>query len=115
MEENTKLGMYEVNEMFTIFGTQSCVFCEKAKILLDHYDKNYRLVDVMEEPEYLEAFKKKTNNATKVPQIFLYQTVRGEYEVHIGGYDDLSAWLNGSYHTKGQPGKPVNNEWKGLV
>ena len=109
------MGMYEVNEMFTIYGTQSCVFCEKAKVLLDHYDKNWQFVNVMEKAEYLEAFNKKTNNAKKVPQIFVYQTVRGEYDVHIGGYSDLSAWLDGSYHTRGQHDKSTNNEWKGLI
>ena len=110
MEEVIELGMYEVNEMYTVYGTPDCTYCERAKVLLDHYDKHWQFVNVMEKAEYMEAFNKKTNNAKKVPQIFVYQTVRGEYDVHIGGYDDLSAWLNGSYHTKGEHHKPVNNQ-----
>lgn len=115
MEESTKLGMYEVAEMFTVYGAPDCTFCERTKILLDHYNKDWRWVDVTERAEYLEAFNRKTNNAKKVPQIFLYQTVRGEYEIHIGGYNDLQAWLDGSYKLKGQHTRPVTNEWKGLI
>ena len=115
MEEVSELGLYEVNEMYTIYGTPDCTFCERAKVLLDHYDKNWRSVNVMEKAEYMEAFNKKTKNAKKVPQIFLYQSARGEYEVHIGGYDDLQAWLDGSYQIRGQHTRPMSNEWKGLV
>jgi glutaredoxin len=115
MEETTELAMYEVNEMFTVYGALDCVFCERTKILLDHYKKNWRFVNVTEKVEYMEAFNKKTNNAKKVPQIFLYQTERGEYEVHIGGFNDLQAWLDNSYRIKGQHTRPVTNEWKGLI
>ena len=115
MEEISKLGMHEVNELYTVYGTSDCTYCERAKTLLDHYDKNWRFVDIMEKKEYINAFNKKTNNAKKVPQIFLYQSVRGEYEVHIGGYNDLQAWLDNSYRIKGQHTRPVTNEWKGLI
>ena len=115
MEEATELVRYTVNEMYTIYGTPDCTYCERAKVLLDHYDKNWRSVNVMEKAEYMEAFNKKTKNAKKVPQIFLYQSARGEYEVHIGGYDDLQAWLDGSYQIRGQHTRPMSNEWKGLV
>ena len=115
MEETTKLGMYEVVELYTVYGTHDCEYCERTKILLDHYKKNWRFVNVTEKAEYMEAFNKKTNNAKKVPQIFLYQTERGEYEVHIGGFNDLQAWLDNSYRIKGQHTRPVTNEWKGLI
>jgi len=115
MEEVIELGMYEVSELYTVYGTEECEYCQKAKVLLDHYNKNWRFVNIMEKKEYLEAFKKKTNNASKVPQVCLYQSARGEYEVHIGGYNDLQAWLDGSYQIRGQHTRPVTNEWKGLI
>lgn len=84
-------------EEYIIYGTDTCVFCDRAKTILNHYDKNWSYVDIMESPEIQKAFFKKTNNAKTVPQVFMYDPVRSygneELEVLIGGYENLEQWL----------------------
>jgi len=70
-----------------IYGTDSCVFCDKAKELLETYNKEYTYIDVTETEDTTAAFFKKFPNVRTVPQI--------EWEgKHIGGYTELERWLN---------------------
>tara|TARA_B100000809_G_scaffold108310_1_gene106792 strand:+ start:484 stop:714 length:231 start_codon:yes stop_codon:yes gene_type:complete len=70
-----------------IYGTDSCVFCDKAKELLETYNKEYTYIDVTETEDTTAAFFKKFPNVRTVPQI--------EWEgKHIGGYTELKKWLN---------------------
>ena len=72
--------------MIEIYGTDSCVFCNKAKELLETYNKEYTYIDVTETEDTTAAFFKKFPNVRTVPQI--------EWEgKHIGGYTELSEWL----------------------
>ena len=73
--------------MIEIYGTDSCVFCDKAKELLETYNKEYTYIDVTETEDTTAAFFKKFPNVRTVPQI--------EWEgKHIGGYTELERWLN---------------------
>ena len=72
--------------MIEIYGTDSCVFCDKAKNLLQMYDKEYTYIDVTETEDMTAAFFKKFPNVRTVPQI----EWRGK---HIGGYTELREWL----------------------
>ena len=79
--------------MFKIYGTNDCVYCNKAKALLSGYDKPYVYIDVVENEDITAAFFKKFPNVRKVPQI-IYDGVDRGYPVHIGGYRELEKWLN---------------------
>ena len=87
-------------EEFIIYGTETCVYCDKAKTLLDHYDKNWSFINIMESKEIQQAFFKKARNRKTVPQVFLYDPVRTygneTMEVLIGGYDQLAKFLKGN-------------------
>ena len=74
--------------MFEIYGTTNCVFCDKAKILLAMYDKDYSFIDVVENEDITAEFFKKFPNVKTVPQVSLSD---GSY---IGGYQELVKWLN---------------------
>jgi glutaredoxin len=72
--------------MIEIYGTDSCVFCNKAKELLETYNKEYTYIDVTETEYVTAAFFKRFPNVRTVPQI--------EWEgKHIGGYTELREWL----------------------
>ena len=72
--------------MIEIYGTDNCVFCDKAKNLLQMYDKEYTYIDVTETEYVTAAFFKRFPNVRTVPQI--------EWEgKHIGGYTELREWL----------------------
>ena len=74
--------------MFEIYGTDNCVFCDKAKILLAMYEKEYKFIDVAESDDITAAFFKKFPDVRTVPQITLSD---GHW---IGGYKELEKWLN---------------------
>ena len=81
--------------MIEIYGTDSCVFCNKAKELSEAYNKEYTYIDVTETEDTTAAFFKKFPNVRTVPQIEYDGKDRG-YPVHIGGYKELKKWLNHS-------------------
>ena len=72
--------------MIEIYGTDNCVFCDKAKELSEAYNKEYTYIDVTETEDTTAAFFKKFPNVRTVPQIVW----EGK---HIGGYTELSEWL----------------------
>ena len=74
--------------MIEIYGTDNCVFCDRAKELLQMYDKEYTYIDVTETEDMTAAFFKKFPKVRTVPQIALSD---GHY---IGGYKELKKWLN---------------------
>ena len=74
--------------MIEVYGTNSCVFCDKAKQLLEQYGKEYTYIDVTENEDITAAFFKKFPNVKTVPQLSLTD---GH---HIGGYTELKKWLN---------------------
>ena len=74
--------------MIEIYGTDNCVFCDKAKNLLQMYDKEYTYIDVTETEDMTAAFFKKFPGVRTVPQI---TSSDGQW---IGGYSELKEWLN---------------------
>ena len=74
--------------MIEMYGTNDCVFCNRAKELLQMYDKEYTYIDVTETEDMTAAFFKKFPDVRTVPQIALSD---GHY---IGGYKELKRWLN---------------------
>ena len=74
--------------MIEIYGTDNCVFCDKAKNLLQMYEKEYTYIDVTETEDMTAAFFKKFPDVRTVPQLALSDGF------HIGGYTELKKWLN---------------------
>ena len=74
--------------MIEVYGTDNCVFCDRAKELLQTYNKEYTYIDVTETEDMTAAFFKKFPGVRTVPQLSLSD---GH---HIGGYTELKKWLN---------------------
>jgi len=68
----------------TIYLTQLCPYCVRAKGLLNSKQVEYEEIDVGTQPELFEVMVEKSNGVTSVPQIFI-----GDH--HVGGCDDLFA------------------------
>lgn len=68
-------------QKITIYTTNTCPYCVRAKALLDRKGAKYEEINV-EDPALREAMIKKTNGRKTVPQIFI-----GDF--HVGGCDDL--------------------------
>jgi glutaredoxin len=96
--ERTSVKPYPV---FTVYGAKTCHYCALAQEILENYGHEYNYVDVTASKSIQQAFFEKTSHAKTVPQIFVDEPMRG-YEVHVGGYDDLVAWLTGKYKSKGK-------------
>lgn len=65
-----------------IYTTQTCPYCDQAKILLEIKKANYEIIDVTNDPEQRQELIIKTNGLRTVPQIFID-------DQHIGGFDTL--------------------------
>ncbi len=67
-----------MNEIYT---TQTCPWCQRAKVLLDRHGIEFTEIDVSTDVEK-QAEMIERSQRQSVPQIFLNGN-------HIGGYDDL--------------------------
>jgi glutaredoxin 3 len=67
----------------TIYSTQTCPFCHRAKQLLQDRGIPYTEVDVTGDDEARERLVEKSDGRRTVPQIFIGET-------GIGGYSDLA-------------------------
>ena len=83
--------------MYEVYGAPNCSYCERAKMLLEHYGAEYTYIDVSSDPDVQAAFFKKFPNTKTVPQITYDGKDRG-YQVRIGGYTELEKWFK--EHTK---------------
>ena len=68
----------------TIYTTESCVFCLRAKEYLRSKGVAYEEVDVTEDATARARLVEQAYGQRTVPQIFVG-------EVHVGGYTDLVA------------------------
>ena len=68
----------------TIYTTQACPYCMKAKKLLDSKGVSYEELRVDLNPELIEEAIEKSGGLRTVPQIFIE-------DLHVGGCDDLYA------------------------
>jgi glutaredoxin 3 len=75
---------------FTIYSTATCTYCKQAKALLTKKGLTY--TEVILTHDNMDNFKKITNNASTVPQIFYHEA---NLTKHIGGYTDLVPFLEG--------------------
>lgn len=69
----------------TIYTTQSCPYCVRAKILLKQKNvQNITEIDVSRDDALRSEMMQKSGGRKTVPQIFIGNT-------HVGGFDDLAA------------------------
>ena len=68
----------------TIYTTDSCVFCLRAKEYLRAKGVPYEEVDITDDDKARAVLAERANGRRTVPQIFVG-------EVHVGGYTDLVA------------------------
>ena len=73
-----------------IYTTMLCPYCYRAKQLLEQRGAHFKEVDIMTDGKLRAEMRERAGGRTSVPQIF----INGE---HIGGADDLQAWLSGPY------------------
>ena len=66
----------------TIYTTETCVFCLRAKDYLRSKGVSYQEVDVTDDDRARADLVKRSNGQRSVPQIFVG-------DVHVGGYTDL--------------------------
>ncbi len=66
----------------TIYSSNSCPFCDRAKELLTKKGVDYAEVRVDLDQTEFENMLSKSNGRRTVPQIFINDT-------HVGGFDDL--------------------------
>ncbi len=76
--------MSKIQAEITIYITQYCPYCVKAKGLLNAKDVTYNEIDVAAQSELRAEMIQKSNGITSVPQIFIG-------DIHVGGCDDLFA------------------------
>lgn len=69
--------------MITVYSSDWCPFCTRAKMLLDQKGVTYQEIKVDHQPSQ-RAEMTKLSGRTSVPQIFIGKT-------HVGGCDDLYA------------------------
>lgn len=72
--------------MIVVYGKDNCVFCEKAKDLLQSKGLSYEYIDVYEDESALTMFQE--NGLKTVPQIWVDHH-------HVGGYTELVEYLGG--------------------
>ena len=67
----------------TIYTTDYCPFCDKAKSFLDGYGIQYSEIDVTHDQEERQKLIEMTGGKKTVPQIFIG-------DKNIGGFSELS-------------------------
>ncbi len=68
----------------TIYSSENCPYCVKAKQLLESKKVEYKELRVDKNPELVAEVVKKSGGRKTVPQIFI-----GDH--HVGGCDELYA------------------------
>lgn len=76
--------MSKTQAEITIYLTQYCPYCVRAKGLLNSKEVSYNEIDIGAQPELRDEMLQKSNGVSSVPQIFIGDT-------HVGGCDDLFA------------------------
>lgn len=66
----------------TIYTTQFCGYCHRAKALLDSKGAAFEEIDVSYSPEERQRMTARANGRRTVPQIFIGDT-------HVGGSEEL--------------------------
>ena len=70
-----------------IYTKDNCIWCDRAKILLDSKKITYNEIDLSDDSERLKFYKKIGDNVKTVPQVFID-------DKRIGGFQDLKVFLD---------------------
>ena len=70
-----------------IYTKDNCIWCDRAKILLDSKKISYNEIDLSDDSERLKFYEKIGDNVKTVPQVFIDNK-------RIGGFQDLKVFLN---------------------
>ena len=70
-----------------IYTKENCIWCDRAKGLLNAHSIDFDEVDLSDDIERLNFYKKIGDNVKTVPQVYIDNN-------RIRGYPQLKAWLN---------------------
>ena len=70
-----------------IYTKDHCIWCDRAKILLDSKKISYNEIDLSDDSERLKFYEKIGDNVKTVPQVFID-------DKRIGGFQDLKVFLD---------------------
>ena len=70
-----------------IYTKDNCLWCDRAKILLDSKKISYNEIDLSDDSERLKFYEKIGDNVKTVPQVFID-------DKRIGGFQDLRVFLD---------------------
>ena len=71
-----------------IYTKNNCIWCDRAKLLLDSKDIEFKEIDLSDDQKREKFYNSIGKNVKTVPQIYID-------DLRIGGYQDLVAWFNG--------------------
>ena len=71
----------------SIYTKDNCIWCDRAKILLDSKKISYNEIDLSDDSERLKFYEKIGDNVKTVPQVFID-------DKRIGGFQDLKVFLH---------------------
>ena len=71
----------------SIYTKDNCIWCDRAKFLLDSKKISYNEIDLSDDSERLKFYEKIGDNVKTVPQVFID-------DKRIGGFQDLRVFLN---------------------
>ena len=71
----------------SIYTKDNCIWCDRAKILLDSKKIFYNEIDLSDDSERLKFYEKIGDNVKTVPQVFIDDN-------RIGGFQDLKVFLD---------------------
>ena len=70
-----------------IYTKDSCIWCDRAKTLLDSKDLGFKEIDLSDDTIRSEFYSKIGEGIKTVPQVFIDNK-------RIGGYQDLVRWFS---------------------
>ena len=70
-----------------IYTKDNCIWCDRAKILLDSKKISYNEIDLSDDSERLKFYEKIGDNVKTVPQVIID-------DKRIGGFQDLKVFLD---------------------
>lgn len=76
-----------MSKVYTVYGSDDCVFTERCKDMIDEYGYEWEYVDIEIDTEVAEEIVE-AHCVDEFPQVF-------DGEQYVGGLDDLEAHLDG--------------------
>ena len=69
-----------------VYSKSNCVWCDRAKNLLNSVDLSFNEIDLSDDIKRNEFYKKIGEGVKTVPQIFID-------EIRVGGFPELVTWF----------------------